>query len=348
MADLTLVVPGTLETPTGGYVYDRRIVAGLRSRGWSIDVALVDDSFPRPTADARAQAARTLAGIPAGSSVLVDGLAFGALPGEIEREARRLRLLALIHHPLARETGLESNVAARLEASERRALAAVARVVVTSRQTAEGLADYGVPSERISIVEPGTDPAPLARGSAGGVVELLCVATLIPRKGHAILLDALQTLAHLPWRLTCVGSASRDRDTATRLCELTRARGWTDRVELAGEVGHDLVDAHYDRAHVFVLPTLYEGYGMVVAEALARGLPVVSTACGGIPDLVDKSSGLIVPPGDVDALAAALSRVVGDAAFRGALKAGAAAARERLPTWDDAAARMEAALGGRR
>ena len=344
MSSLVLVVPGDLETPTGGYGYDRRMIAGLRDRGWSVSVKPIDASFPHPTLEARAQAGRALAQIPGGTTVLVDGLALGALPDEIEREASRLRFVALIHHPLARETGLNPDVAARLEASERRALESVRLVVVTSRQTAATVVGYGIDAGRVAVVEPGTDGSPLARGSAGGIVQLLCVATLIPRKGHAILLDALGTIPDLPWRLTCVGSATRHPETAGRLCGRLRAPGWTGRVELAGEVDAATLARHYDRADVFVLPTLHEGYGMAVAEALAHGLPVISTSSGAVPDLVGDRAGLIVPPGDMQALAAALARVVGDRRFRAQLKQGAEAVRSSLPTWNAAVANMAAAL----
>jgi glycosyltransferase involved in cell wall biosynthesis len=344
MPALVLVIPGTLDTPTGGYVYDRRIVAALRDRGWSVTVSQIDASFPYPTDDARRDASRVLADIPSGSTVLVDGLALGALPDEAAREATRLRLVALIHHPLARETGIAPDAAAALERSERRALASAVRVIVTSRQTAEGLRSYGVAPERVSVVEPGTDRAPLARGSSGGDVEMLCVATLTPRKGHEILIDALATIPNLRWRLTCVGSVSRDPQTSARVYARVRTSGWTERVVFAGEVEADAVSSYYERSDVFVLPTLYEGYGMAVAEALARGIPVVSTACGAIPDLVGNQAGIVVAPGDVPALAAALRRVVSDPVLREGLKRGAIERRDRLATWDVAAAAMETAI----
>src|SRR5229473_3772438 len=144
MGPLVLIVPGSLETVSGGYAYDRRMVAGLRDRGWSVAVQELDDSFPRPTSAAREQAARVLALIPGGSSVLIDGLALGAMPSEVEREAARLRLIALVHHPLAAETGLDRRTAVALEASERRALSAVSLVVVTSPATAAALTRYNV------------------------------------------------------------------------------------------------------------------------------------------------------------------------------------------------------------
>jgi glycosyltransferase involved in cell wall biosynthesis len=343
MPSLVLLAPGPIETRTGGYGYDRRIAEGLRDAGWDVRVEELDPSFPQPTPTARENAARALAAIPDGTAVLIDGLALGAMPVEAERERARLRLVALVHHPLARETGLAPDIAAALENSERRALAAVRRVVVTSSATARTLGEYGVGPERIAVIEPGTERAPLARGSGGPGVELLSVATVSARKGHDILIRALSGLRDLPWRLTCAGSLDRDPGAVSRLREEIRARQLEARVQLVGELGGDRLAAAYDRADVFVLATRYEGYGMAVAEAIAYGLPVVATATGGIAEVVNTAgagAGIIVPPGDEEALAAALARIVGSGALRQELARHARAARERLAGWDHASRRM--------
>ena len=342
--DVRFVVSGRLDTPTGGYGYDRRIIAGLRLLGWTVTVHELDDSFPFPGASARAEAAGVLASIPDDTLVIVDGLAFGALPHEASSHAARLRLVALVHHPLAAETGLDPGVAAQLEQSERRALESARHVVVTSEATAAMLAAYGVSRHRIGVVTPGTDPAPQAHGSSGEAVHLLCVATLIPRKGHEVLFRALAATRHLNWRLTCVGSLHRHSETARRLATLLEREQLVDRVALAGERDGEALAMEYDSADVFVLPTLYEGYGMVVAEALARGLPVIATPTGAIPELVSADAGVLVPAGDADALAAALSAVIGDRTLRRQLASGARRAGERLPTWEQSSSEMAALL----
>jgi len=350
MRSLVLLVPGRVDTLTGGYAYDRQMVDGLRDLGWSVVVRELDGSFPQPTAAARSDAARALAAIPDASTVLVDGLALGAMPDEIWREGQRLRVIALMHHPLAAETGIEPHIVRRLEESERRALAAVRLVIVTSRATAAALDRYGVGANRIAVVEPGTDRAPLARGSPGPTRHLLCVASLVPRKGHDILLRALADVPKADWILTCVGSPFRSPATVERLSAQIEAEGLEDHVRMVGEVDDATLAEGYDAADVFVLPTRYEGYGMAVAEALAHGLPVVSTPTGAIADLVGRDAGMLVPPGDVEALTAALWRVLDDDVLRERLRAGARRVRNRLPTWQHQAARMADALergGGR-
>jgi glycosyltransferase involved in cell wall biosynthesis/SAM-dependent methyltransferase len=342
---LTIVVPGDLDTRTGGYGYDRRLIAGLRVSGWIVDVVRLDDSFPFPTAAARAEASRALAALPDGATVLVDGLALGALPDEVAREAARLDICGLVHHPLAAETGLDAAAVAALDDSERRALAFARAIVVTSRATADALAHYGVGADRITVIEPGTDRAPGGSPPPIGdppsaIRNLLCVATLTPRKGHEILFRALASLRDRGWRLVCAGSVDRDPALVARLRAQLAADGIADRVALVGDLDAAAIAAQYDRAELFVLPTLYEGYGMAVAEALAHGLPVVSSATGGISEMVRDDAGIIVPPGDVGAFTAALARVLDDSELRARLAAGARRLRDRLPTWDDAAASM--------
>jgi glycosyltransferase involved in cell wall biosynthesis len=341
---LVFVVPGRLETPTGGYAYDRRMVTGLRARDWSVEVAELDGSFPQPTSAALNHAARVLAAIPDRTMVVVDGLALGAMPAQAEREARRLRIIALIHLPLAAEIGIGEELTARLEASERRAIAAAVRVIVTSKTTAPALARYGVPPHLVAVVEPGTDRAPVARGSHQGPLQLLCVATLNPGKGHDILFRALAAVPHAQWRLTCAGSLDRHPPTVSQLRARLKADALEDRVSLVGDVDAGTLAACYDGADLFVLATLHETYGMAVAEALARGLPVVSTATGAISELVGDDAGFVVPPGDVGALITALTNVMSDAHLRARLAEGARRVRDRLPTWDEAVDTMVAEL----
>jgi glycosyltransferase involved in cell wall biosynthesis len=181
------------------------------------------------------------------------------------------------------------------------------------------------------------------------------VATLTPRKGYEILIDALAAIPYRHWRLTCAGSLDRDPSTVARVRSRLRDSGLEDRVRLAGDLDAEALAAEYDRADLFVLPTLYEGYGMAVAEALARGLPVVSTATGSIEDLVvgtrgvqltpDLAAGIVVPPGDLPAFTAALSRAIGDPVLRASLAANARSVRDRLATWETATAAMEWTLG---
>ncbi len=332
---LAFLVPGDPETRTGGYLYDRRIAAAIEGEGWRVDWLRLPDAFPRPGATDLAAAAGILAGIDAGTPTVIDGLAFSAMPEIVLAERVRLPLIALIHHPLALETGLDPTVRDRLFALERRALPAARRIVVTSRRTAEDLRRYGVDPGAIDVVIPGTDPAPVARGTADGPPLLLCVGTLTPRKGHLVLVEALARLRDRPWRLVLAGDVRRDAATAEAVRAAIAAAGIADRTEWLGEIDQQALAAVYDRADLFVLPSFHEGYGMAFAEALAHGLPIVGTRAGAIPETVPEGAGILVPPGDAQALAAALGRLLDDQAARAALRRGALLARAGLPRWPD-------------
>jgi len=333
---IVFLVPGDLGALTGGYAYDRQIISGLRAAGWHVEVVQLGAGFPWPDAATLSQAAEQITAIPDGRTVVADGLAFGVIPDIVARHAQRLHWVALVHHPLALETGLSEAQRQQLLASEQGALAAARLVIVTSATTARALDGLGVPASHIHVVEPGTHLPPLATGSDDGGLSLLCVATLTPRKGHQVLLEALAGLQDRAWTLHCVGSQARDAQTARSLHATITAQGLSGRVHLHGEVDDAVLAARYTQADVFVLPSFHEGYGMVLAEALAHGLPIVSTLAGAIPDTVPLEAGLLVPAGDAQALRAALARLMDEPGLRASLAAGAQVARARLPSWAQA------------
>jgi glycosyltransferase involved in cell wall biosynthesis len=341
---VALVYPGDLATRTGGYVYDRRAFAALAGRGWRVRHVGLPEGFPFPDTAALAAADSALAGLPDRTTTVVDGLALGAMPEVAGRHRHRLALVALVHHPLCLETGLDPETSDRLRASERRALDACRRVIATSPLTAATLAaDFGVPRGRLTVALPGTDPAAVATGT-GDPPQLLCVGTLTPRKGHRLLLEALAASRDLPWRLVLAGSADRDRATAAEVRAAIAGLGLADRVTVAGELDSSALDAAYAAADLLVSASLHEGYGMALAEGLARGLPVVAASGGAVADTVPPDAGLLVPPGDAAALGVALRRALTEPGLRARLRAGALEARERLPRWEDTAAAIEGAL----
>jgi glycosyltransferase involved in cell wall biosynthesis len=242
------------------------------------------------------------------------------------------------------ETGLSAEDATRLLGSEREALRSARRAIVTSPLTARTLvADLGVPADRIAVALPGVDPAPVAE--VGDVPRrLLCVGTLTPRKGHLVLLDALATLRDLDWGLVCAGSLDRDSGTTGAVRDAVDRLGLADRVSLLGELDGAGLAAAYADADLLVSASFYEGYGMALTEALARGLPVVAAAGGAVPDTVPADAGLLVPVDDALALAAALRRALVEPGLYGRLREGALQARGRLPRWEDTAAAIERAL----
>ncbi|MBP5856865.1 glycosyltransferase family 4 protein [Marivibrio halodurans] len=339
---LAFVVPGSLESRTGGSIYDRRIVEGLRENGARVAVIAAPGAWPSPDGRARDGLDRDLSALPDGTVAVIDGLVHGAVPDVAARHGGRLRLVALVHHPLCDESGLDPAERDRLFESERVALAHARRVIVTSRFTARRLGDFGVEASRIHVVEPGTEPVAAPRDRAaegpGRPVTLFCAASLIPRKGHDILFRALADLEArgvVGWRLVCVGKTDLDPGHAATLHRLLDDLGLSGKVEMRGEVAEDMLDRLYRSADLFVLPSHYEGFGMVVTEAIAHGLPVVTTTGGALADTLPAGAGIAVTPGAVGELRDAIGRLVDDPATWREFARRAEAARGRLPDWVD-------------
>jgi glycosyltransferase involved in cell wall biosynthesis len=339
----SFVVAGSPAQLTGGYLYDARIAAGLRERGWRVATHGLEGCFPLPDGEARRAFADCLASHPDGACVVIDGLVLGGLPEVARAHSARLELVALVHHPLAQESGLDPAARCAFARSERLALACVRRTVVTSAFTARQLAAYGVPAARIHVVEPGVDPAPLAAADHDPA-RLLCVASLTPRKGHLVLVEALAALRSRAWSCTLVGSTARDPAHAARVIAAIAANDLSRRIALPGERAPPLLREHYLGADLFVLPSLFEGYGMVVSEAVAHGLPVLATHGGALAETLPAGAGVLVPPGDAAALAGALQVLLQDAGARARLREGARRARANLRDWQHAAGLFADAL----
>jgi len=335
---LALLLPGPIEQLTGGYLFSRHVVDGLKKRGDAIEVIELEGCFPDADSVACESAIAALARLPAGAAAVIDGLGLAGFATCLAREAQRLRLILWLHHPLAEETGLGAGEQARFRALESALMPLLRGAICPSRTSAAAAIAYGMAPARVGVAPPGTaKPATISeRPRRDGVVRLLTVASVTPRKGHRVLIEALARLQRADWRLDCIGSLARDPACATDLRDAIAASGLAARVALHDEMRPELLGAAYDRADLFVLPSFHEGYGMALAEAMAHGLPVVATRAGAIPDTVPASAGLLVPPGDSDALAAALARLLDDRAELARLAQGARTAGAALPDWQQA------------
>lgn len=345
------MLPGDIDVPTGGNVYDRRVVDGLAgAHGWRVRRTDVPGSWPLADDVARARLARALAAVPDGGLVLVDGLVGCAAPEVVEPAARRLRVVVLVHLPLPDETGLDPAVAHELARRESRTLRAAAAVVVTSPWAAGRVASYGLAAERVHVAPPGTDTAPLARGTGTGE-GLLCVDAVTPRKDQLTLVEALARVGDLPWNCVCVGPLDRAPGYVAEVRDRIAGVGMENRVRLAGPLVGRALAAAYDAADLLVHPARTETFGMVVTEALARGLPVLATTGGAVGETLGRAPdgsvpGLLVPPGDADALAAALRRWLTEPTLRAGLVRSARARRGTLGTWEQTTRTLSAVLQG--
>jgi glycosyltransferase involved in cell wall biosynthesis len=331
-------VPGALTTQTGGSFYDRRLVESLIALGHPIAVVTLPEGFPQPGDDAMQAAVAQLLALPPHLPVIVDGLAFGALPTDaVARMAGPI--IALVHHPLALETALDAGLGAALRQREADNLALARHVLVPSPHTKAVLvAEYAVPSEKITVLLPGLDRVAVRPQAKAQPPLILSVGLLHPRKGHDVLIDALARLGDLDWQAVIAGTPW-DAGYVSQLDRKIAGAGLAGRVRLAQGIGMEERDQLYGIATVFALATRYEGYGIVFAEALAQGLPIVSCRTGAVPDTVPSDAGLLVQMDDAGAFAAALRLLLADGNRRAAMAAAARRAGDALPAWSDVAQR---------
>jgi glycosyltransferase involved in cell wall biosynthesis len=346
-----VLVPGALSTPTGGFVYDRAMVEAMARANRLDRLIELPGSYPFIDGRTLARAGEALAVLADRTALIVDGLALTPLAPVLHPIARRHPVIALVHHPLGDETGLAPRVREDLLAAERDALAMASHIIVTSETTAARLKALHMGNGPISVVRPGVArrrPHLRHRRRLGEPV-LLTVGALVPRKGQDVLIRALAGLQDRPWRLWLAGPP-RDPRFARRLRRLIRARGLGQRVRVWDAVSASRLDALYRGADLFILPSRHEGYGIVVAEAIAHGLPIIASRAGAIPEAMPRGTGLLVPPEDPVSLRRAIERVLREPPLRMGLVRTCRRAASGLRSWRDAGGEFLAVLdriGGR-
>jgi glycosyltransferase involved in cell wall biosynthesis len=336
-----VVLPGDIDdpaTPSGGNAYDRRVCTGLAAAGWVVREHGVPGDWPSPDEAARARLAGVLAALPDGTLVLYDGLVASTVPELLAAQAGRLRQVLLVNMPLGDD-------------AEARALPHADALVTTSGWTRDLLlAWHPLDPARVAVAVPGVDPADPAPGTAAGTA-LLCVAAVTPVKGYDVLVDALTALADRPWTLDCVGALDRDPGFVAGLRGRVDRAGLAGRVRWHGPLSGPALDAAYAGADLLVLASRAETYGMVVVEALARGLPVLGTTAGGVSEALGRAAdgtapGMLVPPGDPVALAGGLRRWLHSADLRDRLRHAARDRRADLPGWPTTVTMISQVLDG--
>lgn len=332
---LAFAVPGDITTVTGGYIYDRRLLNGLRAHGHDVQHIALPASYPNPSPQDNARTLEQLCVVDGDTPLIVDGLAYGAMPTS-DLAQINAPLVALIHHPLAKENGLSAVDRERLYQTERDNLALARHVLVPSPHTAAILgSDYNVPREKLTIIRPGTD-RPIGAPVKVDPPLILSVGIQAPRKGHDVLLKALAQITDVTWQAVIVGS-EHDHGHAQYLQLLQTDLGLGDRVLFTGQVSQERLSELYQQASIFALATRYEGYGIVFDEAQAHGLPIVSCATGAVPDTVPLDAGILVPTDAPLDFAVALRSLILDNEKRDALTKGACLASQSFPSWNDAA-----------
>lgn len=335
MTRAIFAIPGDETQRTGGYLYDATVLRLLNEGGTQTTHLRLPDSFPAPSPQDMRAAIDALCAIPADQPVIVDGLALGAM--DPEGLARmKAPLVALVHHPLGLEPGLQGARATHLKQNEAAVLAHAAHVIVPSGYIGRLLAsEFGIASENITVAQPGAEQA-LAQRTPSSPPLIMSVGVLALRKGHDVLIDALAQITDLPWRAEIIGKP-HEPETAQALSTQITESGLTSRVMLTGELDNDALHTRYQQASIFALATRYEGYGIVFNEAMSYGLPIVSCAVGAVIDTVDEA-GILVPRDDATALADAIRRILTDSAYASELAHKSSLKAAALPSWEDTAA----------
>lgn len=336
MAEAAFAIPGDLATRTGGYGYAREVLARLPSIGVPVRHVVLPAGYPAPSAGELRETIRILGDLSAEIVLLIDGLAYGAMPADLIRKMRN-PIVALVHHPLGYEPGLPEARVRELIALERDALALARRVIASSPFTKRLLVDeFAVSPSIITVAVPGTERAARAHGT-GNPLQLLSVGSITPRKGFTFLVEALAPLVDFDWHLTIAGPLDRDANEVAAVKAAIASHGLDHRIELVGALDHPQLASLYSAADIFVLPSLFEGFGMVLTEAMARGLPIVCTWGGAAAETVPDEVAIKVPPAASKPLSAALHQVISDPGLRRRLGDAAWHAAQQLPDWDQTA-----------
>ncbi len=338
-----LVIYGSLNSTSGGYLYDRMLVSKMRLRGDEVQVI----SQPR-----RSYAAGLLdnlhARFPDVDVVIQDELNHPSL-FLANRRRPRPHIVSIVHHLRSseRRPAWQNGIYALVEQAY---LQGVDGFIFNSDTTAESVRLLAGTGKPYVVATPGGDrlgtltpDAVRARVTRGGRLRLVSVGSAIPGKGLDVLLDAMQQLRDEAVQLEIIGPEDAAPSFAARLRSRTTELGLP--VTFHGELSDSELQAQMQAADVFVLPSYYEGFGIVFVEGMAQGLPAIGTAAGAVSTLIqDGSNGFLVAPGDAARLADCIRTLARDRELLLQMSLRAIRSAGTFPTWDQSTDKMRAFL----
>ncbi len=337
---IAFITVGDTKRLTGGYLYNARIIEGLRELGVEVEEIVASGAAP----EEQAAAAPGFDLDPRRFDVVVvDALARIACAPHLDVWREKTPVVAMVHEL----PGIASPEFAEREQRFEGPLLRSDRLVSVSNHGKSILENLGVSARRISVVPPGTDHL-INEGMRNPrredeTVRALCVAQWIPRKGILELVRAWNSRERPDARLMLIGETDADRQYAAAVrSAIAEAPGSS--ITVTGPVDDEELLRAYAEADFFALPSRYEGYGLVYAEALTSGLPVVACRVGPVPELVGEDAAFLVPVGDTGALCGALDRLTLDASLRAWMSEAARRRARTLPRWDEAVSGFHGAL----
>jgi len=306
------LIPGDINTLTGGYVYDKNIIEGLIKSGYTVNVHQLSNDFPFPSEENLKKCEAIYKSIPNGNPVFIDSLAFGPIHNILLMYQNKNPVIAIIHLPLTKNPNFSRAEREQFFLPEQNALKLANKIVAVSEFTKQIIIDYGIETSKIEVITPGVFKMPKKQSYPDNPEKILCVGSYLPGKGQLLLVRALAKLKHLCWTLNMFGIQNFDLPYVQKIQTEIIAEHLDERIFINPPISGDKLTKAYLNADLFILPSFFENFSMALNDALNYGIPVITTDGGGIPLSVPKNMGIIIPKGNETDLKQTIENVLTD------------------------------------
>jgi glycosyltransferase involved in cell wall biosynthesis len=304
------LIPGDINQLTGGYIYNRKMIEGLVSKGHEVEVHNPGSDFPFPGKESLGNCRRIFSSIGRGEPIVIDSLALGPCEKIIVQFAGNNPMVGLIHLPLFMNPSFTQIEKSVFKAQESRAYKKMRFLIAVSMHTRQLIHECGIDNSSIFVVHPQAESPTRKTFYPSLPHNLLCIANYTRNKGHSTLITALAGLKSFDWVLSCYGDQTMEIEYALKLIKEVKELGLDDRISLNGPLQHQSLTEIYLQADLFILPSEYESYPMVLVESLVHGIPVIAAEAGGIPELVPDGTGYFFEPGNAGSLEKVIQKLL--------------------------------------
>jgi len=338
------IIPGELDQLTGGYIYDRKIISGLAGDGHRVIVHNPGNDFPFPGRGSLDRCRKIFKSLEPGEPVIIDSLALGPSEAIISSLVDPSPLIALVHLPLFMNPSFSERETHYFRLLETRAWSKMAVIIAVSLHTKQIIQECGVDSSKVQVISPRAESLTRKENYPLAPRNLLCVANYTGNKGHLMLVEALFNLKNSDWIVRCYGDKKREGGYFAKLQQTVNSKGLQNRILFKGSLPHEALPEVYLSSDLFILPSEYESFPMVLAEALMHGIPVIAAEAGGIPEVVPDGAGLLFKPRSINSLQAAINEAIENTGLYKKLCHKAAGYYKSAYSWNDNVNRFEQIL----